>query len=268
MKTRLTVLLLAAFCSCAAPRHSAPGAETAPGIVINGKIWSALFQQKAAEYAALCYQAYNTAQLSLDRILQTPLPGKPVAVITDIDETFLDNSPYAVHRALQGLDYDDKTWQEWTEKGMALPLPGSIDFFNYAASKGVAVFYITNRSEKERAGTLTNLKKYRFPFADNEHLIMMQNGSSKEQRRQAVGARYHIAMLLGDNLSDFSPLWDKKTTEERMQQVKDNARDFGTKFIVLPNLTYGGWEDALYGNKHTLTPAQKDSAVRVNVSGY
>lgn len=268
VRKALTILLLTVCCSCTSTGHIPRQPAAASPIVINGKSWSSLYQQKAAEYAALCYQAYNTARMSLDRSLQTASPGKPPAIVTDIDETFLDNSPYAVHQALKGQDYDPKTWQEWTAKAAALPLPGSIDFFNYAASKGVTVFYITNRGEQERSGTMANLKKYKYPFADHEHLILLQGESSKEKRRQSVAAHYTILLLLGDNLADFSALWDKKTTNERLQQVTENAAAFGTRFIMLPNPTYGGWEDALYGNRHNLTPAQKDSAISANLSGY
>ncbi|HEX7754372.1 MAG TPA: 5'-nucleotidase, lipoprotein e(P4) family [Niabella sp.] len=266
MKRSWLFLFLSAAVACTTTKTAVKNTAQA-SIVVDGKLWSALFQQKAAEYAALCYQAYNTAHSSLDKITQTN-PPKPWAIVTDIDETFLDNSPYAVHRALQGLDYENTTWHEWTAKGIAAPLPGSIDFFNYAASKNVAVFYITNRDEQERAGTLANLKKFNFPFADNEHLIMMKDISSKESRRQAIADKYTIALFLGDNLSDFSTLWDKKSTEERLQHVKEQAAEFGTRYVLLPNFTYGGWEDALYGNKHTLTPAQKDSAVKANLSSY
>ncbi|WP_300598360.1 5'-nucleotidase, lipoprotein e(P4) family [Niabella sp.] len=263
----LKTILLAVLCACTSSRQLVQQPDTSK-TTTNGKLWSSLYQQKAAEYAALCYQAYNTARMSLDRSLPLASSEKPPAIITDIDETFLDNSPYAVRQALQGKDYDSKTWQEWTGKGAALPLPGSVDFFNYAASKGVTVFYITNRGEQERAGTMANLKKYRYPFADNEHLIMMQGESSKEKRRLSIAMRYSILLLLGDNLADFSNLWDKKTTAERLEQVKENAAAFGTRFIILPNPTYGGWEDALYGNQHSLTPAQKESAIRANLSAY
>ncbi|MBZ4188221.1 5'-nucleotidase, lipoprotein e(P4) family [Niabella beijingensis] len=265
---RLLLLLLVTAISCSTTRHSARETQTAPALPVSGKLWGSLFQQKAAEYAALCHQAYNAAQASLDKTLSGPVSAKPRAIVTDIDETFLDNSPYAVYRAFQGLDYDSKTWQEWTSKGNAVPLPGSVAFFNYAASKGVTVFYVTNRGENERAGTMANLKRFNYPFADDAHLIMMQKESSKEARRQQIAARYDIVLLLGDNLADFSMLWDKKTTKERLQRVEENAAQFGTRFIILPNITYGGWEDAIYGNSHSLTPAQKDSAIKANLTGY
>lgn len=237
-------------------------------IVPHGKLWSSLFQQKAAEYKALCIQAYNIAQLRLDEALKQT-SSKPRAIITDIDETFLDNSPYSVHRALKGLDYDTTSWFDWTAKGIADTLPGALSFFNYAALKNTEVFYITNRKEKERQGTLKNLKHYGFPFADEQHLILRQTSSSKESRRQKVAATHDIVLLIGDNLADFSSLFDnRKTTEERAANVRQLAAEFGKRFIVLPNANYGGWEEAIYGNNFTLTPMQKDSAIKSNLKSY
>ena len=46
--------------------------------VNNGKAWSSLWQQRAAEYRALCFQAYNLAQLRLDEALKQP-GSKPLA---------------------------------------------------------------------------------------------------------------------------------------------------------------------------------------------
>jgi 5'-nucleotidase (lipoprotein e(P4) family) len=265
MKKFLPLIFIAAIISC---RVSQPIAQhSASQLVVNGKIWTSLYQQKAAEYQALCYQAYNVAKLRLDAALQTS-GNKPLAVVTDIDETMLDNSPYAVHQALRGKDYDAATWYEWTAKGTAEPLCGANTFFNYAASKGVVVFYITNRDEKERTGTLANLRKYNFPYADNEHLILKQAQSSKESRRQTVADKYDIVLLLGDNLADFSTLWDKKATDERSRNVELNKEEFGKKYIVLPNANYGGWEDAIYNNSYKLAPSQKDSALRANLKGY
>lgn len=237
-------------------------------LVPDGKLWSSLFQQKAAEYKALCIQAYNIAAFRLAEALLKP-SAKPKAVITDIDETFLDNSPYAVNRALRGLDYDAASWQEWTAKGMADTLTGALSFFNYAASKNVEVFYITNRKEKERQGTLQNLQFYHFPFADDQHLILRKDSSSKEPRRLQVAATHDIVLLLGDNLTDFSSLFDSnKKTKERAATVQELAAEFGKKFIILPNANYGGWEEAIYGNSFYLTPAQKDSAIKNNLKGY
>ncbi len=230
-------------------------------LVADGKLWSSLFQQRAAEYKALCIQAYNIARLRVDELF--PLATtKPKAIVTDIDETFLDNSPYAVHRASQDQDYTIDTWIQWTAKGDADTLAGALSFFNYAAFINFEIFYVTNREEKEREGTLQNLEKFNFPFADNAHLILRQNTSSKELRRQQIARTHEIVLLLGDNLADFSSLFDKKSEKEREQHVQQPAAEFGKKFIVLPNANYGGWEEAIYNNSYNWTAAQKDSIIK------
>ncbi|MFT3980726.1 MAG: 5'-nucleotidase, lipoprotein e(P4) family [Ferruginibacter sp.] len=265
---KLYILLVAAAVSCKSTQQLNNHATGNSQLVADGKLFTALFQQKAAEYKALCFQAYNIAQLRLDQALADPTLTKAKAVVTDIDETLLDNSPYAVHQGLQGKDYEPATWSEWTDRADADTMAGALGFFTYAASKNVEVFYITNREEKERAGTLKNLQKFGFPYADEAHLLTKTTTSGKEPRRQQVLTAHDIVLLLGDNLSDFSTLFDKKTTAERTKNVQDNAVLFGKKFIVLPNANYGDWESALYQYNYKLTAAQKDSVIRSVLKSY
>jgi 5'-nucleotidase (lipoprotein e(P4) family) len=236
-------------------------------IVVNGKLFTSLFQQHAAEYKALCFQSYNIARLRLEQNLQKP-SSKPRAVVTDIDETVLDNSPYAVHQALQGKGYESATWNDWTSRSLCDTLAGSLTFFKYAAANKVEVYYITNRDEKERAGTLANLKRFGFPYADNDHLILKQTESSKESRRQKVAETRDIVLFLGDNLADFSSSFDKKSTEVRLQSTQQQSAEFGKKFIVLPNANYGDWENALFNYNYKLTAEQKDSVIRSCLKNY
>lgn len=236
-------------------------------ISLNGKVYSALWQQNAGEFRALCYQAYNIAQMRIDENLKIPLK-KPLAIITDIDETFLDNSPYAVTEAQKGKDYDPKTWMNWTAKGEAKAYPGSVNLFNYAASKNVTVFYITNRDENDRVGTLKNLKDLGFPFADDEHLMLKNSTSDKEARRLEVLKNYDVIIYMGDNLADFSKIFNKKPQNERNELVDQNSYQFGKRFIMLPNSGYGDWEPALPGFNYQLTPAEKDKVILENLRGY
>lgn len=246
---------------------SAVNAQQAPSnFVADGKLWSSAWQQKAAEYKALCFQAFNFAHLRVDMALLKK-SALPRVIVTDIDETLLDNSPNSVHQGLQGKDYEPAAWAEWTAMAKADTVPGSVSFLKYAASKGIKVYYITNRGEDERVGTLKNLQKYGFPNADNEHLILRQAGapSSKETRRQEVAKKHNIIMLLGDNLADFSSLFDKKTTADRNQITREQAAMFGKKFIVIPNANYGDWESSLY-EYHSLTPTQKEEAIKKDLT--
>jgi len=272
----LSILMISVSCKTVVTVNDSSAGISAPAnssqrqpedISLNGKIYSALWQQNAAEFRALCYQAYNIAT-EIVKEKSSLQHFRPIAIVTDIDETFLDNSPYAVNQALKGKEFDQQSWLDWTSKGEAVAFPGSVEFFNYAASRNVAVFYISNRNENDRAGTIKNLKNLGFPFADDEHVLLMKDSSNKEERRKQVLDQYEIFLLLGDNLSDFSEIFYHKSQAERNRLTDEYAAEFGKRFIVLPNSGYGDWESFMPGYNSKLSPAQKDSVILKNVKGY
>jgi 5'-nucleotidase (lipoprotein e(P4) family) len=239
-------------------------------ITNGGKVWASIYQQRAAEYKALCLQAYNIAKLRVD-IAVKQKHTKPFAIITDIDETLLKNSPYDAGKAIDNQGYDLKTWKEWTAKAAADTVPGAPAFFKYAAKKGVTIFYITNRDTDERVGTLKNLQKYNLPNADSAHLLLKQGISSKEGRRLNVLKNHQVILLCGDNLADFDALYDSHPSEESRAAATDKLmKKFGDRYIVLPNAEYGDWENAIFEYNYKLTDAQKDSVIKakLKVSGY
>lgn len=257
----IPVLLISA---CASTKNTSITNSTA-SITNNGKAWASIWQQRAAEYKALCFQAYNIAKLRVDEVVKNP-GDKPLAIVTDIDETLLDNSPYDASRAMKNLEYSDATWKEWTDKAIADTVPGAPAFFKYAASKGVTVFYITNRNENERASTLKNLQLYGLPFADDAHLQLKTTTSSKEARRLTVLKTHTIIMLCGDNLPDFDVLYDNHPSEEsRVAITQKLEKEFGSKYIVIPNPSYGDFEGALFRFNYKLTNAQKDSIIKAKI---
>lgn len=263
-KILLPVLLLLTYsCKVQQPVTTDRKSES---IVIQSKIYTAFYQQKAAEYNALCLQSYSLAKTALDEALSKS-PANP-AIISDIDETILDNSAYAVKRALEGKEYTLETWQDWTSKSLADTLAGALAFFRYAKEKGVEVFYITNREESEREGTARNLQKYGFPEPDQNHLLLKAGTSSKEARRQSVAANHTILLLLGDNLADFSADFDKKQMMERQANTMKAASQFGSRYIILPNPFYGDWEGSAFKYNYSLTPQQKDSVIKSLVKSY
>ena len=79
-------------------------------LVNDGKVWASLYQQEAAEYRALCFQAYNVAKDRVDEAVKVHT-DTPYAVITDIDETLLDNSRYDALRALEDSDFRNSDWK-------------------------------------------------------------------------------------------------------------------------------------------------------------
>jgi len=228
---------------------------------------SVLYVQSAAEYRALCYQAFNAAAASLENRLQNERPKKPFAVVVDIDETMLDNSPYEAKLVIDTLAYPDH-WKEWIELAEADPVPGAIMFLNDAIKKGVEVFYVSNRKNMYLQATLKNLRSKGFPHVDTEHVYLRTDSSSKTPRRNEISKNYTIALLIGDNLNDFSDIFEHRASAERSQLVDKNQTAFGSKYIILPNPMYGEWEGAVYDYNWSLTPAQKDSARKTNLRTY
>jgi 5'-nucleotidase (lipoprotein e(P4) family) len=225
-----------------------------------------LWFQHAAEYRALTYQACNAADDTLAR--RAPLCTN-AAVIVDIDETVLDNSPYQARLIQRGEQFTPGTWNDWVQRFQAQALPGIAELLrgatNRFASNHLEVFYISNRAENQRQATLTNLQQAGFPNADDQHLLLKSTTSGKESRRDQVATTRQIVLLMGDNLSDFSDAFD--TNGASRTAATDAAREeFGRRFIVLPNPMYGDWEQAFYENK---APPQEKLKRRANaLRGY
>ncbi len=147
-----------------------------------------LFMQKAAEYRALVYQAFNIARIQLDADFEKrnlkKLPKlerkMPRAVVVDVDETVLDNSLHQARLVKNRQPYLPDTWTKWVDMRRATPIPGAVDFLNYANRKNVRVFYVTNRNEAEKQGTIDNLKQTGFPDVSDETVMVRATESSKE----------------------------------------------------------------------------------------
>ncbi len=247
-------------------------AQPAPAADNEYQVAAVLYMQKAAEYRALAYQAFNLAHWRLDadfdkknfKKLPQAERKMPRAVIVDIDETVLDNSPQQADLIKRRAPFNLNDWYAWGEKRSARAIPGAVDFLIYAASKGVKVFYISNRDEVQKQATIDNLKTAGFPDATADTVRLRQpNEVGKEARRQAIAAQYRIVMLIGDNLDDFSNIYEKKSIADRFGETDQTRELFGKKYIALPNAMYGTWESALYEYGRGLTDAQK-SEKRLN----
>lgn len=237
------------------------------------QVGAILYMQKAAEYRALAFQAFNIARIQLDadekdrKKLPKAERKKPRAVVVDVDETVLDNSPAQAVQVKNRLPFIQENWTAWVNMSKAKAIPGAIDFLNYANRKGARVFYVTNRIEAEKQATIDNLKTLGFPDVSAETVMVKTTESSKEARRRTISQTYRIAILVGDNLDDLSNVFERKTIDARFAEV-DKAREmFGHKFIVLPNAMYGTWENSIYEYQR-LTEAQKAEKRRSALESY
>lgn len=219
---------------------------------------AALWQNSSAEAHWLYRQAYEHAMIKLDENLQRIREGvhsnqdtlyirRPCAVIVDIDETVLDNSPYQVNAIRHGRTFDQEEWRAWTDKASAKASPGALAFLRYAKGEGCEIFYVTNRDVDEKLSTLKNLSALGFPFADDQHLLLMEGTSDKTERRARVASTHRVVLLVGDQLRDFDERFKDRTANYGRDAVDAMSDTLSDYFILLPNPMYGTWRDVIQG---------------------
>lgn len=229
-------------------------------------LMATLWHQTSAEYRALAYQAYNIAKLRLEEELKISYEKKR-AVIVDIDETVLDNSLYEGKIIKYGIE-SNQDFDNWVNLSIGEPIPGALEFLQYAHENDVEIFYISNRSLRHMNGTLKNLQKFGFPQADEEHILLRDKSSDKGIRRRKVAENYQIVLLIGDNLIDFDDVFRKKNIEERFNWADSLKAEFGKRFIILPNSMYGEWEKTLYGGTRNIPEKEKEKKRLEHLKSY
>ena len=268
LKVHISIVSLFVLISCCPNKRDKVVSTNKEDKLLMAVSW----YQQSGEMNALYYQGFNIARQRLDEAVAQKKHAKPLAVVVDIDETMLDNSPFEV--ALIHNANFKQGWYDWTAKASAKALPGSREFTKYAESKHVEVFYITNRDDKERIPTLQNLQKVGFSYATDDHLLTKSdlsittgNTSSKEGRRGKVAENHEIILLIGDNLNDFSNVFEDRKQNGGKEAVEKNQSQFGQKFIILPNPIYGAWEKPLYNYIDTLSSERKTKLLKEKLKG-
>lgn len=254
----------------AVPAPEAPATVTNTAVAVapaDDNLNAVLWVQTAVEYDAATTQAYRAAIAQLDRALKDPrwhalVPEErgagatlPPAVVLDIDETVLDNSPYQARLVAQGGEYNEATWDAWVREQKARPVPGVLEFAKAAQARGVTMVYISNRAVHLKDATLANLRAAGLPVKDDSVFLGLgthvdgceQAGSEKHCRRRVAGRQYRVLMQFGDQLGDFVQI--PANTPQGRDALYAAHRDwFGERWWMLPNPTYGSWEPALFEN--------------------
>jgi acid phosphatase len=141
-------------------------------------------------------------------MLATRKAGERLAMVLDIDETSLSN-----YCEMKREDYGYITgmFNEWAVSPEAdMALPGTLRLFNKARADGIEVFFITGRSDEERAGTARNLEAAGFKGWKGLSLrvgpqkTMATVAYKSEERKKIVDSGYRIVMSVGDQWSDLN----------------------------------------------------------------
>lgn len=260
--TILVGLYCAIFIPVAYPQQGLRIAECAESSKTHENLNAVLWGSTSVEFRHAAIQAFRLAASQLKEALSDPtwtaateqegeFGTRPPAVILDVDETVLDNSPAQAATLVNATGmFSDAEWAAWVEQAKAKEIPGAAEFLHAAAKQGVHIFYVTNREKDQEAATIRNLKAVGFPFADEEH-VMVKNeqegwGSDKTSRRRYVADRYRVLLLLGDDANDFVGGM-RGDVRKRSERLQSHEAHLGTKWILIPNPTYGSWENALWG---------------------
>ena len=256
--------------SFTAPQGDTAKAATAATTLADDNLNAVLWVQASAEYRAATETVYRAAADSLDLALkerhwdalvpsERDNAGKTAhlkpAVVMDVDETVLDNSPYQARLIRDQTQYSDPTWDLWVAEKKAKALPGVVEFAKAATARGITILYLSNRAVHLKDATIANLKAVGMPVAHDNVFLGLgtvvpgceQDGSEKNCRRRLAGREYRVLMQFGDQLGDFVQVV-ANTPEARNQLLDEYGDWFGERWWMLPNPTYGGWEPALFNN--------------------
>ena len=241
MKTMmLTCAALALTAQVAAAQDAAAEATAAEECPVSEFAMGLRFQQQSAEVRALQLQAYNLATLRLDAAVAAAEDPSKLAIVTDLDETVIDNSALLARDLANCHMYDAwDTWLPWERDGTPTLIPGAKEFLEHADSLGVAIRYVSDRADEQKEHTLETLTELGLPQVSAETVLLL--GPPKVERRDLVAKDHQIIMLLGDTLHDFDGRFRKTPLDEQKATVAEEAGKWGAEWIVLPNAGYGTW---------------------------
>lgn len=254
-----SLLLVILFCGCNNSKYN----ETLENL--KPVVW----MQTSVEYRMLCEQTYKMAFSNINKALSDSnwtacleqcedYKSLPPAIIMDVDETVLDNSPFTARLIKNNLKYSDEKWQAWVNEERAGAVPGARAFVRNAKAMGIKVFFVTNRKLKEP--TVKNLQNEIDESISQDDVMCKSEKPewqhSKVERRKTVGKKYRILLLIGDDYNDFEYLGEVGP-EERIEKANLHQVYWGEKWFILPNPVYGSFENSLYTSTGKLSDSDR-----------
>jgi 5'-nucleotidase (lipoprotein e(P4) family) len=201
---------------------------------------------------------------TLEKPKFVPCAGKPPAAVFDVDETVLLNQGFeydeltgAPHR-----DFDDR-WARWEKTGghAVSPTPGAKEALDAIRHMGVTVIFNSNRNAFNAAPTEQAIDDAGIgPAVHGKTLYLAGDdatGSMKDGRRHTIAGRYCVIAMGGDQLGDFSDLFNEAASvpaRRAATALAGIAPLWGRGWFVLPNPVYGS---ALQGGPDDIFPSTK-----------
>ena len=190
--------------------------------------------------------------------------ARPLAVVLDVDETALLNLGFESDDAVRRGPYDEARWQRWEASGAGkvAPVPGAAEALAQIRGAGFTVIFNTNRTNAE--ATKAALEGAGLgPVTIGDTLIVRGPGepSGKDQRRWQIARKYCVVAMVGDQLGDFSDLFNDPSQPVAVRRNSASqtmlAALWGAGWFMLPNPVYGS---ALKGGRDDVFPKDKQWA--------
>lgn len=193
-----------------------------------------------------------------------PCGDKPLAVVLDVDETALLNLGYEYDEAVKGRSFDAGIWDRWEKTGAdkVAPVPGVITALRAIREAGVEVVFNTNRQAVNATQTEIAINQLGLGPARHRDTLFLQGdagaSSAKDARRALIAQRYCVIAMAGDQLGDFSDLFNARDLpipqRRRAATSGTFARMWGNGWFLLPNPVYG---PGVRGSFDDVFPADK-----------
>ncbi|HEX8525566.1 HAD family acid phosphatase [Allosphingosinicella sp.] len=177
-----------------------------------------------------------------------PCGGKPLAVVLDVDETAIQNLGFEHDEARRGRsDRDALRRSHLTAAAAVAPMPGAVEAVRAARAAGVTAIFVSNRLVEASSGTEAALANAGLgPARSGETLFLKTDeasGSGKDERRTAIAQRYCVVAMAGDQLGDFSDLFNVRglAVRDRRRAASEGrlAAMWGAGWFMLSNPVYG-----------------------------
>ena len=188
--------------------------------------------------------------------------GKPLAVVFDVDETAILNLGFEADQARRGGVYDQQRWLRWEQTGgdKVVAVPGALDAVGIAREAGVAVIFNSNRTLANAEATAAMLRAAGFGDVTVGDTLWLAgpDESGKDARRWRISQKYCVIAQVGDQLGDFTDLFNTATSDVSLRRASASGREvewlWGLGWFLLPNPVYGS---ALKGNLDEVFPADR-----------
>jgi predicted secreted acid phosphatase len=189
---------------------------------------------RSPEAVAWIAQSWELARMKL--WCRSTSANSRSAVLLDVDDTLLDNSPYHEWLRIRGRRYPDR-WDAYLQKYSPTPMPGAASFLRWLGSTGYRPLILS-----ARPADMTELTRHHLAHATGIELepSCCGSASAKPEAAANLAQGWNVVLQIGDQMADTQLLP-------------------GVAGVLIPNLFFGSWGGPNVGPRKGTQNVKKDS---------